>query len=58
MRNFGSGWVYWVSEKTDKSGRKYWEIDILIARHAIYNGVEAAKCSVTLFDVIAQMWKS
>ena len=51
MRNFGSGWVRWVYEETDNSGRKYWEVDIFTARHVIYDRVEAAKCSITLFDV-------
>ena len=51
MRNFGSGWVRWVYEETDNSGRKYWEVGIFTARHVIYDRVEAAKCSITLFDV-------
>ncbi len=47
----GSGWVYRVREKTDESGNKYWEIRVFTARHVIYDQAEAAKCSITLFDV-------
>merc|ERR1711923_374930 len=46
VRNFGSGWGRGgVYERTDESGRKYWKIPIYTARHVIYDGVEAAKCS-------------
>ena len=64
FNSFGSGWVCWVKKfKTNdtcivsdcpKSNSfckdPYWEINILTAKHILYDNEEANKCELVLFD--------